>query len=369
MANTSWYLYNFRLSHARRLRELGYMPVFVSPRDEFTGKLASQGFEWVELGLNRRSMNPIAELGVLVRLVRIYFKHKPSLVHHFTIKCVLYGTIAARVSGARRIVNSVTGLGHVFLDQRPVVRIVRPFVMRLYRAVLNSERVTTIFQNGDDMDFFVKSRIVRPEKACLIRSSGVNTEHFKPEPRRETAGRPVVLFASRLLREKGVLEFMSAARSLGNSNIRFVIAGQPDHGNPSSFTDAEIQLFKSEGVAEFAGHVANMKELILDSTIVVLPSYREGVPKILIEALAMERPVIATDVPGCREAVEHMKNGMLVPVRSAVALADAIVALLKNEKMMREFGRYGREKAIRDFSEAKVIASTFDVYGIGRGGE
>ncbi|CAM9947551.1 unnamed protein product, partial [Phaeothamnion confervicola] len=312
VANTGWYLYNFRLPLARHLRELGLEVVFVSPADHYVERLRAEDFRWVEFDMNRRSINPLAELVAMYRLAQIYRREKPAACHHFTIKCVLYGTIAAKLTGVKSVVNAVTGLGHMFLGHRFATRMLRPFVGFFYRKILTARRVEVVFQNGDDLAEFVNRNLVLREKVTIIRGSGVNLARFSPRPGLlDGDPSPMVLFASRFLREKGLVEFVEAARLLKLRGIQanFALAGSPDPGNPSSIPDSMIQQWASEGVVDVLGHSDKMEELLHNATLVVLPSYREGTPRILLEAAAVGKAIVATDVPGCREIVKHGVNG------------------------------------------------------------
>jgi len=365
-ANTDWYLYNFRRSLAEKLRSQGWEVVLVSPPGEYGPKMQALGFRWIPFDFSTRSTNPINELAVINRLIGIYRVEKPALAHHFTIKCVLYGSIAARFAGKFPVVNSVTGLGHIFTDSGLKARILRPLVYRLYKFVFGMQNVRVIFQNSEDLSFFVNIDIVHKSLARLIRGSGVNTDIFKPSfPAQEKKENTVsVLFASRILREKGVFELLKAAQILKELGIEsnFQLAGDIYPENPSSLSEDEIAKIKQEGLVNYLGHVDNMKDLLAYSDIVVLPSYREGTPRILIEAAAMEKPIVATDIAGCVGIVEHGVNGLLVPVKDAVSLANALEKLIISPELRVKFGKAGREIVLREFDEKIVLEKTFAVY-------
>ncbi|MGE0492757.1 MAG: glycosyltransferase family 4 protein [Vulcanimicrobiota bacterium] len=368
MANTSWYLYNFRLPLARRLRQEGLEVVFVSPPDRYVEHLTSEGFRWVGLHqLNRRSVNPLRELFAFFELLRIYQQEKPQALHHFTVKCVLYGTIAAKLCGIRSVVNAVTGLGHIFLGNSWPMSFLRPIIRWFYGKILKARRVHVVFQNPDDLETFVDADLVLPEKTVLIRSSGVCTKKFCPRPGSDPelpdARAPVILFASRLLKEKGVYDLVEAARIVKNRrSVCFKIAGDPDPGNPTAVPVETLEEWRREGAVDLLGHVDTVAELIQASDIVVLPSYREGTPRILLEAAAMGKAMVATDVPGCREVVVHDLTGLLVPVRDGVALAAAIEYLLDHPLQAADFGKNARKKIVEEFSVEKVVDSTVGLY-------
>ena len=364
VANTSWYLYNFRLPLARHRRELGIDVVFVSPEDAYSQRLMDENFRWVELKMNRKSINPLRELVTLFRFCQVYRREAPAVCHHFTIKCVLYGTIAAKLVGVRAVVNAITGLGHAFIGQGKLHRLLRPLLRWVYRKILTARRVQVIFQNGDDYREFSDRKMIVPDKTTIIRGSGICLRRFVPRPG-ELDGQPspTVLLASRLIKEKGLVEYVEAARMLKAKglSIRFALAGSTDLGNPSSVSEQELQSWVDEGVVDYLGHTDKIETILGLATLVVLPSYREGTPRILLEAAAMGKPIIATDVPGCREVVLHGQNGLLVQVRSPQSLAAAIESLVFDAELMEKFSRRSREIA-HDFEEGQVIEATMQVY-------
>lgn len=367
VANTGWYLYNFRLPLARRLRHEGFDVVLVSPSDSYVERLRSEGFEHRSLcKLSRRGINPAGESLAVAELVELYWREKPRAVHHFTIKCVLYGTIAAKLSGVRSVVNAVTGLGHIFLGKRMATRLLRPPVRWLYRRILKARRAHVVFQNPDDLDAFVQQGLVAPDKTVIIRSSGVDVSRFTPRPSSpelDASKVPVVLFAGRLLTEKGIHDYVQAARLVKQQvDVCFQVAGDQDAGNPSSISDATLDSWRLEGAVDLLGHVDEIDEVIALADIVVLPSYREGTPRVLLEAAAMGKPLVATDVPGCREVVQDNVNGLLVRVQDPSALAQALLDLLKQPERADEMGRAGRLMVEEEFCVHKVVERTLGVY-------
>ncbi len=363
-ANTDWYLYNFRLALARELAARGAEIVMVSPAGSYGERLEQAGFKWIPIRMNRRGLNPLEEIGVVREIYRIYRRVRPDLVHHFTIKPVVYGAIAARFVGVRAVVNAIAGLGYVFSSDALRATLLRPFVRRFLRSALNGDFTRVIVQNADDRAELLAHNLVGDAAIRLIRGSGVNTSLYTPRPAHAGHEPPRVLLATRLLRDKGVAEFVEAAdivRRSGRSAV-FLMAGAPDPGNPSAVSAEEIGEWHRHGLVVALGHVENMSELLGSVDIVVLPSYREGVPRILIEAASAGLPVIATDVPGCREIVEHGVNGLLVPPRNADALAAAIAKLLADPRLCKQMGSRGRDKVVAEFDERIVIRRTIDVY-------
>ena len=379
-ANTEWYLYNFRLSLAQRLRDEGHDVVLLSPPGEYGEKLRELGFRWIPVPFSTRSTNPFENLSLIRQLIRLYRHEKPDLVHHFTIKCVLYGTIAAKVIGGVKIVNAVTGLGHIFTDPGLKAKLIRPVVRAMYRFALKGENVRVIYQNSDDRDQFVDWGLVDKDRTALIRGSGVNVETFTGRGTRNAEnksqvtdngslvtdnGSPVtILFASRLLREKGVFELLEAFQVLRQKHprVELLIAGDLYLENPSSLTSEDVEKLKVMDGVTYLGHVDGMQPLLAESDIVVLPSYREGTPRILIEAAAMEKPIVTTDIAGCRGLVVDDKSGFLVPVKSVEHLFEAMEKLVGDPDLCERFGRRGREIVLAEFDEKIVIDKTLQVY-------
>ena len=365
VANTGWYLYNFRLSLAKEIRRRGTAVVFVSPWDPYVEKIKAEGFWWIELDMNRRSTNPLLEMYALFRLFLIYMVESPDIVHHFTIKCVLYGTLAAKLSRTKHVVNAITGLGYVFINKSVKARIIKFGVQLLYFFVLNARRCRTIFQNNDDFNFLVNRKLVSPKKASLIRSSGVDLQRFKPQPSPSENTQATVLLASRIVGDKGVYEYVEAAKKLRAQgyDVIFKMAGALYSGNPSAICEDEVSRWTTERTIDWIGHVDNIETVIAEADIVVLPSHGgEGVPKILIEAAAMAKPLVATDVPGCRDAVKPGVNGFLVPVKDAACLSAAIQRLVDDPSLRHRMGSAGRKKVAAEFDLEVVIEKTLEVY-------
>jgi len=362
--NTDWYLYNFRLPLAKKLRDMSFEVVMVSPPGKYGEKIKSEGFRWLPVAMNRRSVNPISEFFVLKELIKLYKNEKPDLVHHFTIKSVVYGSVAARFSGVKNVVNAVAGLGFVFTNESLFAKILRPFVKSILKFSMDTDNSRLILQNPDDQALFVASKLIDPDHIRLIRGSGVNTNRF--EPVKNNGGNDVVnvLLATRLLWDKGIREFIDAVRIIKNTHkpVNFLLAGAPDDGNPASVQNEEIIKWVNEGLVESLGHIENIESVLTNVDIVVLPSYREGLPRILLEAASMGLPLVSTDVPGCREIVKNNINGLLVPVKDSKSLAVAIEYLIDNPIERSRMGRAGREMVLNEFDEKIVIDDTIDVY-------
>ncbi len=358
-ANTAWYLWNFRLPLAQTLRECGAEVLFVAPPDAYAARLQDAGFRFVPLALARRSLNPLTELRTLGEITALYRRERPALVHHFTVKPVLYGSLAARLADVPQVVNAVTGLGYLFGEGGVKRRVLRRLAMLAYRWIMRETQV--IFQNQDDRDVFLRHRLVTEPQTTLIPSSGVDLEHFRPQP--EPNGEPVVMLAARLLWDKGVGEFVQAAGILRRRGVgaRFVLVGDTYDGNPSAVPREQLQAWQRAGMVEWWGWRDDMAQVFASAHIVCLPSYREGLPKSLIEAAACARPVVTTDAPGCRDAVVSGETGLLVPLRDAEALAAALEDLIVHPERRRKMGAAARKFA-RRFSVERVVAGTLAVY-------
>jgi len=336
-ANTDWYLYNFRLALAEGLRQQGDEVVLLSPPGDYGPMLEKAGFRWVPIPLSRGGTDPLRDLNILRQLYLLYKEERPDVVHNFTIKCVLYSSMAARLAGRIHVINSITGLGYIFINDDLKARMLYALVRAFYKIALQNTWV--IFQNSDDRALFLRQKLVSEEQTVLIEGSGVDTTKFAVTP--ELDGIPQVVLPARMLWIKGVGEFVSAARILRNrnENARFILAGNYDPANPAAVPLEQLQAWQREGVVEWCGWQDDMVKVYADSHLVCLPSYGgEGIPRSLIEASACGRPIVTTDVPGCREVVRQGENGLLIPVRNAEALAEALCRLLENAPLRREMG-------------------------------
>lgn len=363
-ANTDWYLYNFRRSLALALRDAGHDVLLLSPDGPYGERLRTLGLRWQPVALQRRSLNPLREAGFILSLVRLLRRERPDVVHGFTLKCAVYGSLAARLAGVPGRVNAVTGMGYVFTSNDLKARLLRPVVRALMRLALDGPRARLILQNPDDVAFFTRHRLVHPDRIRLIPGSGVDCEVFRPGPPRPAGGPLRVLLPARLLWDKGLAEYVAAARQLKGEgrDIAFRLAGQPDPGNPASVPEATVQGWVQEGLLQWLGHVEDMPALFRSVDVVALPSYREGLPKGLIEAGASGCALVTTDAPGCRDVVADGIDGLLVPVRDAMALATAIARLHEDPELRIRLGRAARERVMREHEVGSVNARTMAVY-------
>jgi glycosyltransferase involved in cell wall biosynthesis len=359
-ANTDWYLYNFRLSLAEALRASGCELVLVSPPGKYAQRLQEMGFHWVEFEMSRRGMNPLVELNSLFRLTRLYRSEKPDIVHHFTVKCVLYGSLAAQMAGVKGIINAITGLGYVFIGRGWRAFFLRALVRLLYHFALGGTHV--IFQNIEDREMFLHLKLVSPRQVHLIQGSGVDMQRYSPDGIAPEL--VLVVLPARLLWDKGVGEFVEAAKLLKAKGVaaRFALVGDKDVNNPAGVAETFLLKWRELGVVEWWGWQEDMVNVYRQAHIVCLPSYREGLPRTLVEAAACGRPLVAADVPGCRSIVRQGENGFLVPPRDGAALAIALERLILDGAMRCKMGLRSREIAMADFSVEQITDETLQVY-------
>lgn len=363
-ANTEWYLYNFRRSLALALRDAGHDVLLVSPDGPYGEKLRALGLRWEPVPMDRRSLNPLREALLLSHLASLLRREQPDIVHGFTIKCAVYGSLAARMAGVPGRVNAVAGMGYVFISNSLKARVLRPIVRLLLRLALGGHGARLILQNPDDVALFEQAALVDSTQVRLIPGSGVDCSRFTARQPRNSYGPLRVLLAARLLWDKGIAEYIEAARQLCGQGreLQFLLAGDPDPGNPAAVDEAMVRGWVDEGIVQWLGHVDDMPALFASVDMVVLPSYREGLPKGLIEAAACALPLVTTDVPGCREVVSNGVDGLLVPARDADALARAIARLQDDPELAQRLGEAARAKALAEFDERIVIARTMAVY-------
>jgi len=358
-----WYFWSHRRPIATAALQNGY-EVFVATRVGNCGeKIIEAGFRLLPLRLNRSSYSLFHELRTVAELRRIYQREKPDIIHHIALKPILYGSMAALGSRRVQVVNAFAGLGYLVSSPSFKARALKQVLWKMFRFLLNRRNSFLLLQNCEDRDLLVAEVGVRPEKTTVIRGSGVDVNEFQPTD--EVPSTPIVLLSSRMLWIKGICDFVEAAKLLRTRgiNARFVLAGDTDPGSPGAIPREKLQEWQNAGPVEWWGHQQSMSGMVQQAALVCLPSHGgEGVPKALIEAAAGGRAIVATDVPGCRDIVRHGTNGLLVPPKNPAALADAIAQLLNDAPLRAEMGRRGREIAVNEFSEEKVIQQTLALY-------
>jgi len=352
-SNTSWNLFNFRLPLMTRLQEEGYEVVAAAPEDKYSERIRRLGFRYLNVPLDNKGTNPVRDLILLLRLFRVFRREKPDMILTYTPKPNIYAAIAAGCLSIHLIPN-ISGLGNVFIRQGMVTRIVK----MLYSVALRFPAIV-LFQNYDDLKLFVKLALVDGAKAKRIPGSGINTAYYKPEELCPTHTRGFVfLLVGRMLWDKGVGEYVEAAKILSAKypDVVFRLLGFLDVENPQAVSKQQMQTWVEEGVVEYVGESDDVKSYMLDADCVVLPSYREGLPRTLLEGASLGRPLICTDVPGCRDVVDAEVTGYLCEVRNAVDLAGKMERMISLSQQQRlNMGKRGREKVIREFDENIVI--------------
>jgi len=361
--NSDWGFLLYRTPLAIAAKNKGIQVWVASPNTGDASKIISMGFNYIELPMSRKGVNILNEFFTFLRILKIYFKLKPDLIHQVTIKPIIYGTIASAILNKSFVVNAISGLGFTFSSSSSS-RFLKFLVKNLLKISLKYRKSKIIFQNPDDFNLFIENKLISSNQGVLIKGSGVDCGVFSLFLT-DFSKEKIVILPSRMIIEKGIYEFVDAARFLHLEfpNVRFVLVGKIDSGNPSSIDYFEIMSWEKEGVIEWWGHQSDMVTVLNKSTMVVLPTfYGEGLPKVLLEAAACSKPIISTNVPGCKEIVRHEVNGLLIPPKDEVALAEAIRRLLDNPEFARQLGKNGRKIVQNEFSEALVVEKTFEVY-------
>jgi len=357
-----WFFCSHFLDRANAAKQAGYEVTVVTRTRKHAATITARGLKLVPVCLDRRSKNPLRELRFVRELIKLYRSEKPVITHHVALKPIIYGTIAAKVARVPHVINAPVGMGYVFSSTQLKARLARPFVTALFSCLLQPPNGRVILENPDDIAMLARRRLLDNKRTVLIRGAGVDVTKFVPIP--EETGTVVIVLPARMLWDKGIGEFVEAARCIKAQNIaaRFVLVGAPDAGNPAAVSEAQLVDWRREGVIEWWRHQDNMPEVYSKAHVVCLPSYREGLPKALIEAAACGRPIVTTDTPGCREVVRDGENGFLVPIRNAGALGDALEKCIRDPALRLRMGDKGRQIAVEEFSRERVVEETLTVY-------
>ena len=357
-----WFFASHFLDRAKAAVGKGYKVSVITRCRETAREFRQYGLAPINIEFSRRGLNPITELITIFRLRTILKRIKPDIVHNVALKPVVLGSLAAQFAGVQNIVNAPVGMGYVFTSEENRARILRPVVNALIRYSLGRQVRRVIIENNDDFNNLVASGFAKKDSIALIKGAGVDTKKFdyKPEP----DGQVRVIMVSRLLRDKGVQEFIDAAKLVKarESTVQFVLVGDVDEGNPTSLTADQLTDLRKSRDVTWLGARTDIAELLAASHVACLPSYREGLPKSLIEAASAGRPIVTTDVPGCREVVTHMVNGLLIQPRDVTALATAIEKLVNDPQLRESMGKENRQKAESEYANEMIIAQTHGVY-------
>lgn len=361
VANVDWFFESHRLPLALHALQSGYTVFLLTADTGRVNKIIQHNIRYINIPFKRSGTNIFHELRCILLLVKYYRRYKPDIIHHISLKAALLGSVAAKFSRQKNVINAISGFGYNFTDER------NGLIQKIIRFMINfvfKGNFFFILQNPDDINMMTALNLVDPSHLVLIKGSGVDLNTFRHSiPNKNDHIR--ILFPARLLRDKGILEFIEAAKLIRDKvkeRAKFVLAGDFDTENLASLERNELLERLEDGYIEWIGYQNNMIDVYKSSDIVVLPSYREGLPKALIEAAAIGRPIITTDVPGCRECVIDNKNGFLVPAKDVQRLANAILSLINDEKLRLEFGINSHRLAEREFSIDSVIQLTFDLY-------
>lgn len=362
VVNVDWFFISHRLPIALDLIKKGYEIHLACGITDRKNELESLGITVHPLSISRSGTSFFKEVKVIKEINTIVNEITPDIVHLVTIKGAIYGGLVTRYKNVKNRIVSISGLGFVFIDEGIKARLIRFMVTKLYRLALNTQNTKVIFQNDNDKNIFIENKIINYKQCILIKGSGIdlNVYRYLPEPK----GEKVIMFLARLLKDKGLIEFCEAAFNLKKSGFtgRLVLVGDIDLGNPNSITQVELNHYINSGIVEHWGFLSNIPEVISKAHIMVLPSYREGLPKSLIEAAACGRAVITTDVPGCRDAIIPNVTGVLVPAKSSEGIANAILSLCNDDNMRLKMGKEGRKFAESSFNIKDVIDTHITLY-------
>lgn len=361
LVSEDWYFCSHRLPIARAARDAGAEVIVATRVRDHAETIEREGFRLIPIALSRSGRNPFHDAWTIFGLIGLYRRERPDLVHHVALKPSLYGSIAAWLTGIPAAVNAFAGMGFVFISKGVFARTVRPVIRGAFRLLLNRPGNHVIVQNPDDFGLFADTVGVAPHRISTIRGSGVDTTQFRPSA--EPDGTPVAVCVARLLWDKGIGELVEAARSLRARGvaIRIRLVGPGDE-NPAAIPETTLSDWAQEGIVDIAGPKDDIAAEYAKAHIAVLPSYREGLPKALLEAAAAGLPMVATDVPGCREVCRHDDTGLLVPARSVEPLADALETLAKDSARRARFGGAARALAEKEFAETVIVEQTVALY-------
>lgn len=363
IVNVDWFFLSHRLPLAVKMKDSGYDVYILTKDSGRRTEIESYGLKFIDVDFQRSGKNPFKELSVIFKIYRNLMRFKPSIVHNVTIKPALYSTIAWKLYGNKKIknINAISGLGYNFIGGRDGI------VQRVLKKLMNfafSKDVNFIFQNPDDLQVYKQLGYLEKNRYKLIKGAGVDSNEFQvAEP--VLKDRLHVVLTARMLKDKGILEFIDAARILEDKwkdGALFRLIGDLDHENPAGIKEEELKNLEVDNYIVWEGYRSDIMSILKDSDIVCLPSYREGLPKSLIEAMAIGRPIVSTDVPGCRECVDENFNGFLVKAKDSKALSEKIDTLLGSETMRLKMGANSRSKMVNELSLDKVLKDTCEFY-------
>jgi len=360
-------IYLFRLELMKFLLNKGWKVYALFPEGEYSEKIKQYGIECIHYKLDRRSLNPFKELKTLLDIKTKLIQIKPHILHTVTVKPNIYGTIAGKMAGVPIIVNSVTGVGSFFVDDSFKAKCVKEIILKLYSFTMRYSN-GVIFLNQDDMNLFLNKKILKRDKAFLIKGSGIDTNLWKPVEKKQKNSYPVkIVCIARLIKHKGVEEYLRVAEVLKKEfkeRVEFILIGDFYDGNHYPISEELLSRYIKNKIIIYYRWMPleDVKEMLRQCDIFVLLSYREGVPRTGIEALSVGLPIIITNVPGCKEIVEDGKNGFLVPVKNVDKVVEKLKLLIENPNVRQKFGEYSRQKGVREFDVRLIVQKYLDVY-------
>ncbi len=357
-----WYFWSHRLPIARAAMAEGFDVIVATRVDKHRAQIEKEGFKVIPVKLKRQGKNIFQEISFIGQIVRIYRNEKPDLVHHVAMKPILYGTLAAFLNKTPHVVNAFAGLGFLFISKSRKAKLLKRLLLVTFKILFLIKPSYTIFQNPEDRRFFINAGIVNKKRVILIRGSGVNLSDFNMAD--EPKGTVTIMLASRMLWDKGIGELIEATKELiaKKINFRTILVGKPDDENPRSIPEKVLKTWHDQRIIEWWGYQEHMPEILSKAHIIVLPSYREGVPKGLLEAAACGKPIVTNDVVGCREIVKHLENGFLTRAKDMKSLSGALEVMIKDSGLRQEMGLNGRKRVEKYFSEQVVVEKTVTLY-------
>jgi len=362
MFTEDWAFASLFLDRAVAAKNAGYEVAVHVRCSEHRAVIEQAGLQVIPHNISRSGLNPLMELVSVLRLIKALRSFRPDVIHLIALKPIVLGSLASVFYPKVKIVNAPVGMGYLFASNDVRARLARPIVKLVLKSTLGRKRSMTIIENSDDRASLVEGGFLHSNQIVLIRGTGVNLEVFRPTA--EPVGPKIVVLIARMLRDKGVFEFVESARIIKRTHptTSFWLIGDADPGNPASLTTQQLQAWNDEGIMTWLGYRTDVADLLTKIHVVCLPSYREGFGKVFVEAGAALRAVVATDVPGCREAVEHQVNGLLVEPKNSDALARALIEVLDNDELRLRLAKEGRRRAEFEFSSATVNAQTLALY-------
>ena len=363
-----WFFVSHFLGRAVDAIASGY-EVYISCNETSKRKIIeNNNIKFFPLALDRRGINPFYEFLIILKYCFLFYKIKPDIVHNVGSKPIIYGSIAAKFLNIKSLINAPIGLGFAFSSDTFRAKLLKPVLIFLLSHTLNKhhgkgKENRVIFENSDDMNYFIRRKIVKKSDARLIRGAGVEID-YKYKKKKKINKNITISLVARMLKDKGIFEFVNAARILNKRNFqcRFLLVGDIDQKNPSSLKTSTLKRWHEKGIIEWLGWIDNIKEILCDTDILCLPSYREGLPKSLLEGAAIGLPLVTTNTVGCRDIVVDGVNGYLVPVKDSVNLALAIEKLIRDKELRAKMGNESLKLAISKFSSKIINSQTISLY-------